>query len=71
VSDDTTYPTEGEERVARIENMQADTRLKEAQYKNELRKMTISVVGLLIAGMGAGAGLLAGMVAIAKWYSGH
>ncbi len=51
--------------------MQADTRLKEAQYKNELRKMTISVVGLLIAGMGAGAGLLAGMVAIAKWYSGH
>ena len=51
--------------------MLADTNLKEAQYRNEVRKTLLSIVGLIIAGMGAGAGLLAGMIALAKWYAGH
>jgi hypothetical protein len=50
--------------------MQADTRLKDAQYRTEVRKTALAIVGTIVAAMGAGAGLLAGVLALEKWHAG-
>ncbi len=50
--------------------MRADTRLKEAQFSSEVWRTSLTLAGLGIALMGAGAALFGGLLALLKWHYG-
>jgi len=49
--------------------MEADTRLKDVQFRTEVLKTSATLIGVIVAAMGAGAGLLAAFMSLAKWWS--
>ena len=50
--------------------MRADTRLKDVQVRTEMWKVAAAMGGVIVAAMGAGAGMVAGVLAFAKWWYG-
>ena len=50
--------------------MRADTRLKNVQTRTEMWKVAATMGGIIVAAMGAGAGLLAGAIAFLRWRAG-
>jgi hypothetical protein len=50
--------------------MEAETRLTDAQFRGQVAKAAAVMGGVIVAAMGVGAGLMAGMLALAKWYAG-